>query len=273
MAEKQEGRTGKFPGGKPGVYLAAAVLAFIALVIAVYIFRDTTIEGEADFGPPGDAVEDLRKAAEEARAFLKITPGAKVAEGEPSLARYWECHHVEIADTLEGVAAQVEEGLCDYVVIDSLWVRRHAPGLKTLITGVDPLPGAGLVYRRYFTQAEKLISVYRRGAPALRINPSLTRDNQAKLLTRAAEYKTRGYVEHARQLFTGLAKAHPNNEYFHLELMKIYIIYGYYDGVSLDRADDELLRYAFLVPDQDIRPLKEAIQTVRLQHQALWGGL
>lgn len=270
MGNKDRNNIEKDPGKKLGVYVATAVITLIVLSAAVYFIKGSFNSEKKNID---DILEPyLVESLQEARAQLNILPGAKVCAGDPRLAGYWSGDHVQMANTLEGLKEQVEAGLCDYAVIDSLWVRRHARQMKMLVTGVQNLPGAGLVYRKYFQNENMLIGIHKRGADPLHIDPEISTSNEAAYLVSAAEAMSKGYVEHARQLYVALAKAAPNHRVYHHELVKIYIVYGYFDGVSLDRAEDELMKYAFLSPGAGIKNYSEAIQTIRTLHQAQWGS-
>lgn len=227
-----------------------------------------------------DASEEMikgqRRAAEDSKKLLKIKAGKRVMEHEPFFTSVWQGKHVSIPDKLQELSSRIEQGACDYVVVDNLSVRRRSPKLKPLLTGYKPLPGTGLVYRRYFRKKGKIFSVYKRGAAPLEVNSGLSKQSASqevrKALKKARHYYMDGYVEHARQLLLELIEIAPRNALVHRELVKVYLVYGNFDGKSLDKAEDHLLRYSFLSPGKDIKPYRQSIQNIRTAHKARWGS-
>jgi len=225
----------------------------------------------------GKTVSGHREIAEDAKKILGIEPGSGIISRKPYFAYYLDSRFVEVAETVEGVRKQVgnEEG--DYVFVGSMCVRRYRPGLKELVTAIDPLPGAGLVYRRFLREYNKLFSVYQVGAEPMNAKDAVSEGASAgqiqAALQKAIQYRDQGYVEHARQVLQSIIDVQPKNAIAHREMVKVYLVYGYFDGVSLDKAEDELMRYAFLMPNApNIDSYKKTIQNLRVQHQAQWGA-
>jgi len=252
------------------VLLAAAGIVFYAVksweltsyVAAFYSrenFRNKTVSGH-------------KEAALEAKRRLRIKPGKKICARKPYAAYYLDGVHVTLAETVDGVRRQVSAGRCDYVFIGSMSVRRYRPGLKELVTATGSLGDAGLVYRRYLIDYNKLFSVYQRGAPTLSVDVRVTEGNANALVVEANELVDAGYVEHARQMLEAVLSAQPENRHALLLMTKVQLIYGRYDGESLDRAEDYLMRYSLLSPnDRAVREYKRIINDIRQRHVLHWG--
>ncbi|MFO8056222.1 MAG: hypothetical protein R6V10_02870 [bacterium] len=260
---------------------SAAVCGFRPVVLlACFMLFFCGCEDKSGGNVWQDADEEMikgqRQAAEDSKKLLKVKPGKRIMEPEPFFTSVWEGEHVPIPDNLQELSSRIEQGACDYVVVDNLSVRRRSPKLKPLLTGHKPLPGTGLVYRRYFRKKGKIFSVYKRGAASLKVESGLSEQSSSQeikeALKRARNYYLEGYVEHARQLLLGIIEIAPKNALVHRELVKVYLVYGNFDGKSLDKAEDHLLRYSFLSPGRDIKPYRQSIQNIRTAHKARWGS-
>lgn len=221
-------------------------------------------------------VAGVREAAEDAKKLLKLKPGARILDRKPFFAYYLDGRLVEIAETVEGVKKQAADGWCDYVVIESLSAARYRPGLRPLITAADPLPGAPLVYRRYLRNFDRMVSIYQPGGKGmvasfpLAVNPADKTQVQS-LLDQANRLQDQGYLENARLILLSILAANPNNSDAHGQLIKIYLVYGYFDCVSLDLAADELLRYSSLGPRDTLTShYGDTLQQLRVLCKAKW---
>jgi len=275
------GRAARVLGRRAGSWAFAAVLVLVLFGAGWQAVRGASYARYVrDFYGPanmaGKTVAGHREIARDAQKVLGIRPGARIISRKPYFAYYLEDRYVLIADTIEGVRKQVRDGDGDYVFIASMSVRRYTPGLKDLVTAADdPLPGAGLVYRRYLAGLNKLFSVYQVGArpiSGLPLADPPTREQVNTALLLSEQYFKDGYLENARQTLLALLAVEPGNAKARLGLVKIYMISGYFDGHSFDEAEDELMRYSRLDPnDTLLKDYQRTIYTLRLQHQAQWG--
>jgi|GEM_PF-3683585 len=222
-----------------------------------------------------EMIKGQREAANDSKELLEIKPDVRVMEHEPFFSSVWNGKHVPMPGTMQEVSTSIESGACDYVVVDNLSVRRRSKKLKPLLTGARPLPGTGLVYRRYFKGLKKIFSVYKRGAAPLEVKSGLTSGaapaELENALKKARRFYLKGHMEHARKLLLDIIEVDPQNALAHRELVKVYIVYGNFDGESLSKAEDHLLRYSFLAPGKEIKSYQETIQRIRTQHKAKWG--
>ncbi len=253
------------------------IVAAALLVGFMLLFWGCEDKGSSDvWENAGDEmIKGQRRAAEDSKELLKVKPGARVMEHEPFFSSVWKAKHVPLPDSMEELSSKIESGSCDYVVVDNLSVRRRSPRLKPLLTGTKPLAGTGLVYRRYLKDPEKLFSIYKRGGAPLETNSGLSKKSSPqdiqKALKLARQYYLEGYLEHSHRLLLDVIEVAPRNAIAHRELVKVYIIYGNFDGKSLEKAQDHLLRYSFLSPGQKITSYQETIQRISTQHKARWG--
>jgi hypothetical protein len=268
--------------GNQGVYVLIAAAALSVAGLGYYtLLSSKRVKYTHDFysmeNYRGKTVSGHREIAEDTKKILGIEPGSRIISRKPYFAYYLDSRFVEVAESVGGVRKQVGNLEGDYVFVGSMCVRRYRPRLKELVAAIDPLPGAGLVYRRYLMDYNKLFSVYQVGA-----NPMKSKDavfegasptQIQSALQKAIQYREQGYVEHARQILQSIIDLQPDNAIAHREMVMVYMAYGYFDGVSLDRAEDELMRYAFLAPSaRNIDYYKNSIQNLRVQHQAQWGA-
>jgi len=259
--------------------VAFSILALLASAGSVSYFMDGLSStkyvhefySEKNFR--GKTVAGHKEVARDANKSLKIDAGSRILSRKPYFAYYLDGLFVENAETMEGVVRQLEAGECDYLFIDSLAVQRYRRGLKPLVTGQASIGGAGLVYRRYLGEYSKLFSVYQPGKESISVGAHTPTPGQIpSVMSRAAEYKNHGYYEHARQLFEAVLRSQSNVALARRELIKIYLIYGAFDGVSLDKAEDQLMKYSYLNPDDPlINEYRKNIQEVRIIHQSQWG--
>jgi len=261
--------------GNLRLLIQGAVLAVALVLVGTYAYQSHQRNRmtQAFYADKSHlTVSGHEELAEDAKRILDIEPGSRILARKPFFAYYLDGLHVTVAETVPGVRQQVADGLADYVIIGSMSVRKYRRGLRPLITDVDPLPGAGLVYRRYFRDFNKLFSIYKNGAPPFSIETGIARRDPAAALEKAIQYLDAGYVEHARQMLIALDDVIPENPRLHWELMQLYLIYGNYDGVSLDLAEDELVEYAMLSgDDSDLAQYKRIIQQLKIRHSATWG--
>jgi len=215
-----------------------------------------------------------REACEKALEDLSIEPGMKVCAPAPSFAYYLGGNYVELAETVDGVKYQVAMGACEWVAVGEVSVRRNRPSLRELVAGLDPLPDAGLVFRYYLTDYGKLTSIYRLGADPIEVDAfSPAPDLVDKLLVFGAQYEKEGKVEQARQTFELILEPDPENMLAHRELIKVYLIYGATDRKFLDRADDHLMRFSFMAPeDANLKQYRRVITNLRSKYEFTWGG-
>ncbi len=217
-------------------------------------------------------VSGHKEIALDAKAKLGIKPGARIIARKMFFAYYLDGHHVRVAETVEGVREQIKNREGDYVFIGSMSVNKYRRGLKPLITAADPFPDAGLVYRRYLEEYNKLFSVYKPGAPPFKLDIQVTKENAQRVLADANKLFRQGYVEHARHLYLALADVLPDNALVHWKLMNVYLLYGAYDGVSLDKARDELMKYSLLSPGDDkTAEYERIIENIRHKYRVRWG--
>lgn len=267
-------------GGRSRAFKVGAVTALVVLaaLVAIWLWPSGAPEGMEDLprslrNISYDVVIGQKEAARDFARLLHPPPNVRMAACTQLFPHYLGLRYVEIANNVEGVRDQFKNARADYVVIDSTAVRRFKPRLNPLIAGEDPLPEAGLVYRRYLREEDKMISVYQRGVASLDLKREVPRDEAAATIARAREYLDQGYVEHARQLLLSVLETDPNSPTARWDLVKVYMIQGYFDGKSLDRAEDELIRYSYLVPDDpDIKSYLDTIHSLRVKHDAVWAG-
>ncbi len=223
-----------------------------------------------------EMIKGQREAAKDSKELLEIGPDVRVMEHLPFFTSVWQGKHVPMPETMQKISSKIEAGSCDYVVVDNLSVRRRSKKLKPLLTGEKPLPGTGLVYRRYFSKSKKIFSVYKRGASSIEVNSGLSSQSSSSevenALKKARQYYLKGYVEHARKLLLDIIEVAPKNVLAHRELVKVYMVYGNFDGDSLSKAEDHLLRYSFLAPGKEIKSYQDTIQKIRTHHKAKWGS-
>ena len=212
-------------------------------------------------------VSGHKEASLEARQMLFIKPGARILARKPYFAYYLDGRHVDIAETVEGVKKQILDGDCDYVAIGSLSVYTYRPGLKPLVTETDPLPGAPLVYRKYLEKYNKLISIYKVGGKGINIGEQIAQHTPAQHkqdIARALQYYKQGHIEHTRQILTAVIKQDPQNFYAYPYLIKVYMIYGYFDYKSLAKAEEALKQYSLLRPNApNITTFQISIQKIK----------
>jgi hypothetical protein len=213
-----------------------------------------------------------RELGRDAARALRPKAGARVLGLTPFFAYYFGGEAAAVASPAEAESA-LQAGRVDYLAIDSLAVQRLAPGLRPLITATGPIGGAGLVYRRYLIDSDRLVSVYQRGAPTLSAAPEDPRPEQAPaLLEQAQRYYKDGYIEHARQLLLAVERTSPDEAQPHFELYRVHLIYGSYDLMSLDLAEAELMKYSYLAPhDPNLNLYRDMIRNARMRHVVDWG--
>lgn len=261
--------------------LATAAAALLPLIVAAAGVAKSEAVQKADLAPTPDRVEliALRQAALNASEGMPAggCPGPAVCAGAAFFPYYFDGVARGLPPDEKSLQEALREGYCAYAVLDSLTLRRGYPGLKNALTA-ESVPGAELVFRQFLRDFNLLVSVYRpagaQGAPAISL-PKLMPDDPesiANLTQWATEYGRKGMIEHQRLLLLAILKARPNHALAHRELMKVYLILGRFDGDSLDRADDELRTYGFLVPhDPNLQTYRESIRALRLRYRAEWG--
>lgn len=254
----------------------------LLLMMALGLLRAETIRAaDAAVTPERQALLGRRQAGLDAGGLANSMDCARPAVCASSylFAYYLDGLPADLPADPEQAGASLASGACSFLALDSLSVRRERPALKPLLTAAS-VPGGNLIFRRYLLDYNLLVSIYRsrRDATArpLRVEvPAPAPDDRAagaRLLEWAQTFGRQGFVEHERQVLAALLAAQPDNALAHREAMKVYLIYGRFDGVSLDRADDELRRYSFLAPNDPLLPTYQAsIHDLRLIHQAEWG--
>jgi hypothetical protein len=218
-------------------------------------------------------VAGQREVAADAARLIGALRGSRVISVTPFFAYYCEGEHVEAADSLSGLEAQVRSGEGDFLYIDSLAAQRENKALRPLVTGTAPVAGAALVYRRYFSDYDRLVSVYQREGKAIALDLDEPEPARVQgLLAQANRYYDEGYYEHARQLLAVVLAADPGNALAHYKLMQICIIYGSFESAFLDQAENHLLRYSFQVPDDPaLARYRDLIKEVRIRQAFIWG--
>ncbi len=262
--------------GKIGPYALGAALVAVLAATGYFI-----VEGAKDAAFTryfysmrnfaGKTVSGHRESMEDARKILDIPAGKRVAARKPYAAYYLDGLHVDIAPTVDGVREQVQRGECDYVFIGSTSVQRYRPDLKELVTDPDPLPGAPLVYRRYYPKYHKLFSLYQVGGKPIRADLGSDPTNVMAMLQKADEYYNAGYLEHARQLYEMMKRQNIRNARAIYGLFQVYAIYGSLDGRSIEKARQELELLSALGQNEEI--LKKAatdLDQAKASHDHFW---
>lgn len=172
-----------------------------------------------------------RQAAAEIKAQGLVPPGKVICSRKPFMAYYLDGRwYLDTAQdppesmpmTIPDVAALVASGKIDYLAVDSFTLKSLRPMTTELAYGRAPLPGARVIYSRYFASYERVITVYDCRQP----EPELPRRLSAEDYYQAglAYYKSNDLVFADRELKRAL-ELDPNQPKPWLLKIQIYQIF------------------------------------------------
>jgi hypothetical protein len=141
-----------------------------------------------------------REAALEIKARKLIPPGKVFVSRKPFLAYYldgkWyldENKRESLPGDMSTALALIHSGKVDYLEADSFTLKSLRPQLTSLAFALSPLPGARVVYSRYFPSYTRIITVYDVRQEELPLPAGSTEEH----LERAQRYYSQGDIPHA----------------------------------------------------------------------------
>lgn len=177
-----------------------------------------------------------KEAAAEIKSLGLVPSGSLICARKPFIAYYldgrWyldeEGQPIPKRDAR--LSELVREHKIDFLVLDSFTTKNLRPALTERALAIEPMPGATLVYSRYFPQYERLITLY----DCRRDEPEPPRRLAAAEYFRAAEklLEQRQYPFALRELQRGL-ELDPQNANAWFAVVRIFGIYF----ESTSRAD------------------------------------
>jgi len=91
----------------------------------------------------------------------KLPPGSKMMDREPFITYYAGGRYVVIPfEPYERIINFARYNGVDYLVIDSTIIQTLRPQLNFLISGKGVSPELKIIYRKFFPEYKKIISVY-----------------------------------------------------------------------------------------------------------------
>ena len=209
-------------------------IIFVATVFAVqipdYIYLKNRMSPEKAFllFSTGN-----KTAAEEINAMGLIPPGKVIWSRKPFMPYYLDGKDYvpEIKEkpdpyTIPQMSELTASHAFDYVVADSNNLCLLRPALVELAFAINRLPGARLIYSRYFPEYRRIISVYEVGKEE--VEPG---DNQAEYnhLLKATEFMQKNALPFAYRELETATKLDPENS--QTWRVKVYILQVYYQCV------------------------------------------
>ncbi len=112
-----------------------------------------------------------KEAANEMKSLGIVPPGKIICSRKTFMAYYlegtWYMDHEKkepIPKTMDEVKELVKSGKIDYLVADSFTLKSVRPAIVRLAYGLDRIPGARVVYSRFFPNYQRVITVYEVGS-------------------------------------------------------------------------------------------------------------
>ncbi len=111
-----------------------------------------------------------KETASQMKELNLIEPGKMVASRKPFIAYYLDGYFYFDKKTQESLPKTEKEVIklirskkVDYLVMDSFTLKNLRPKITNLALGLEPLPGAKVIYSKYFPEYNRIITVYKCG--------------------------------------------------------------------------------------------------------------
>jgi hypothetical protein len=209
---------------------AALVAANLLFITPDFIFQWNWFSSSELFAKYASG---YREAAQEMKSLGLAPPGKVICARKPFIAYYldgvWylDQNQEPIPKRESELKELIRQGKIDFLALDSFTLKTLRPTLTELSLGIEPIPGATMIYSRYFPEYERIITVYdcRRSEP-----PPTRRAGAADYFTAAADdARMKRFPFALRELQAGL-QLDPNNA--DAWFMVLSILRVYYDCVA-----------------------------------------